>query len=123
MLSYLHRRHVAKMRSPRHRHTLAVGLRRVLHRAEHPSRSLTTVVPPQRGQVLEARAILVAVADLLDGPDALEPRGIELVDDLLTNGNSSIYAATPPGTLAADLRQARTALLLAERRARRPPCA
>lgn len=102
----------SKLVSRRHRRVLAAGLRRVLRTACEPTRGLSVAVPPQRREVLDAQSVLGEIAELLEGEDEVSARGVALIDRLLTDGTSPIYAPFPRGTLAADLRHARAALLL-----------
>ncbi len=98
--------------SRRHRHLLASGLRRVVATAEKPRRGFSAVAPIQRGPVLAARARLVEVAELLDGDEPVSPRGIIVVERLLTDGTSAIYTPSAPGELDAAVRHARVTLLV-----------
>ena len=54
----------------------------------------------------------MAIAEDLLSDDELSPRGIALVEDLLTDGSSPIYLPTYEGALHAQLTHARAALHL-----------
>lgn len=81
--------------------------------AGKPQRSFSSTVPVQRGQVLRQRSLLIELAQLLDADEHVNPRGVVLIQRVLTDGASPLYTPAPPGTLEAALRHARAALLLA----------
>lgn len=132
-------RRAAQLTSARHRRSLAAAIERTLEEAEHPRAALSPTVPLQRREVLAARASLERLAKDLAGDDresasrnrsalstqdvasvSLEdmtaeryaPRGVALVQRLLSNGDSPLYTPYPPGELELAVRHANTALLL-----------
>jgi hypothetical protein len=132
-------RRAAQLTSARHRRSLAAAIERTLADAEHPRGPLSPAVPVERREVLAARASLVRLAKDLAGDDresvsgvrrvistrhrngdSLEhmpserylPRGVALVQLLLTDGDSPLYAPHPAGELELAVRHANTALLL-----------
>lgn len=92
--------------------TLAAGLTRILEDVERKRAALTAAVPLQRREVIAARDDIEGLVQDLRGPGDVEPRGVALIDELLTNGDSPFYAPGPEGGLDHALRHARAALLL-----------
>ena len=83
------------------RHRLSRALLRIVDvaaRTPRPRRS--AAAPLDRGAVLEARALLIQLAQRLEAEDAVNPRGVAMVARLITDGTGPLYA---PGT---PLRQA-----------------
>ena len=105
-------RRAAQLSSMRFRRGLAVGLRRVIEAAEEPPSAMSSSVPLRRSEILAARALIDDVARHLEDGVPVTPRGVALVERLLTDGGSPLYARRPAGGLEADLRHARTTLLL-----------
>lgn len=106
-------RRARQLTSLRFRRGLASCIRNLIDAAEEPPRGLSSAVPLQRHQILAERELLFELAADLDGPGDLKPRGIALVERLLTHGDSPVYMSSPEGTLREGLRQARAALHLA----------
>jgi hypothetical protein len=69
-------------------------------------------VPLQRREVLRERDFLLALAADLVGEDGVSPRGVALIEALLTDGTSPLYAPGPEGELHRALIHARAALHL-----------
>jgi hypothetical protein len=107
-------RRAAKLTSKRFRRGLAAGLLGVLDAAEEPPAVFSSSIPLRRREILAARRLIHDLAGHLDADDPVAPRGVALVERLLTFGGSPLYAPHPDGALDADLRHARAALLLAE---------
>lgn len=105
-------RRAEQLTSTRCRRSLAAGIERTLAAAEHPSRALTSAVPLQRREILAARAGLLALAAELGGTDEVQPRGVALVQRLLTDGDSPLYRLRRVGELERAVRHAKAALLL-----------
>jgi hypothetical protein len=105
-------RRARQLTSPRFRSGLAASIRNVLDAADEPRRGLTSAVPIQRGEILAERELLLELAADLESRDQLQPRGIALIDRLLTNGDSPVYMSSPEWSLREALRQARAALYL-----------
>lgn len=99
--------------SPRFRAGLAASIRNLLDAAEEPRRGLSSAVPVQRYEILSERELLLELAADLESRDQLQPRGVALIEQLLTNGDSPVYMSSPEGSLREALRQARAALYLA----------
>ena len=130
----------AQLTSGRHRRSLAAAIERTLREAERPRRALlSAAVPLQRHAILGARAPLARLAVELRGDDpesvsGARPavstgdpatgsiadmtdelraaRGVALVQRLLTDGDSPLYAPYPAGELELAVRHANAALLL-----------
>jgi hypothetical protein len=99
-----------QLTSPRFRAGLAASIRNLLDAAEEPRRAFTAAVPLRRYAILGERELLLELADELEHGEDLLPRGIVLVERLLTDGGSPVYAE---GSLSEELRRARAALYLA----------
>jgi len=132
-------RRAAQLTSARHRHSLAAAIERTLEEAEHPRRALSPAVPLQRSAVFTARVPLKRLAADLAGDnreslsgtrgfistrettrgsmermtaEEYAPRGVALVQRLLTDGDSPLYTPYPAGELELAVRRANAALLL-----------
>jgi hypothetical protein len=103
-------RRARQLSSPRFRAGLAASIRNLLDAAEEPRRAFTSAVPIQRSAILAERELLLELAAELRSDEELRPRGIVLVERLLTDGGSPIYAE---GSLREELRRARAAMHLA----------
>jgi hypothetical protein len=106
-------RRARQLTSRRSRAALAQGIRNLIDAAEEPRRGYTAAVPVQSREILSERTFLLELADELAGEDKLSPRGIALVEGLLTDGTSPVYAPSPEGALHAALTHARATLHLA----------
>jgi hypothetical protein len=104
-------RRARQLASPRFRAGLAASIRNLIDAAEEPPRGLSSAVPLRRREILRDRELLLELAADLELGDDLRPRGIALVERLLTDGtNSPVYA---DGNLHEELGRARAALHLA----------
>jgi hypothetical protein len=95
----------AQLRSPRHRRRLAASVERLVgdaHAARPPA--FTVAVPIVREQILEARDSLLFLAHLLRYADRLQPRGVAMVQRLLTDGGSVLYTDTACGAVELHVR-------------------
>jgi hypothetical protein len=100
--------------SRRRRRRLAKGLRNLVRTAgEPPQWSLSSAIPVQREAVLYERGFILAIARDLDSDDEVTARGLDLISDLLTHGDSPVYADSPDGALARALAHAYAGLHLA----------
>ncbi len=90
---------------------LAVGLRNLSTPAEDPPR-VQRRRPVQRREILREQVFLLQLAVDLESDDEIHPRGVALIEDLLTNGDSPVYAPVPEGTLRSALTHAHAALYL-----------
>jgi hypothetical protein len=106
-------RRARQLTSRRCRAGLAEGIRNLIDAAEEPERGYSAAVPLQRRAILAERDFLLALAADLRSDDELSPRGIALVEHLLTDGMSPLYAPGPEGGLHNALTHARAALHLA----------
>jgi hypothetical protein len=102
-----------QLASRRYRCGLAASIRNLLAAAEEPARRYSAAVAVQRREILAERERLLELAADLESPDELEPRGVALVERLLTDGSSPVYLSSPDGSLREALGQARAALYLA----------
>lgn len=106
-------RRARQLTSRRCRAGLADGIRNLIDAAEKPRRPYSAVAPLQRREILSEQAFLLQLADELAGEGEVSPRGIALVEGLLTDGASPIYAPSPDGALHVALTHARATLHLA----------
>jgi hypothetical protein len=102
-------RRARQLTSPRFRSGLAASIRNLIDAAEEPVPGLAAAVPIRRREILSGRALLLELADDLASGDDLKPRGIALVERLLTDGDSPLYSQ---GSRGEELRRARAALYL-----------
>jgi hypothetical protein len=98
--------------SRRCRRSFAAGIERIIEAAEEPPSSFTAAVPVRRAEVLEARAQLTNLADLLRSEDTLQVRGLALLEPFLTSGDSPLFHPNPEESLDHTARRVRAALLL-----------
>jgi hypothetical protein len=102
------RRHAARaLRITRdaYRSAIARSLERLVTLAQSPSCRLDPV-PVSRQQVREARELMQWVAGRLRAPAPVNPRGMAILCDLLTDGSSPCYSRAAPGALTKVLESA-----------------
>lgn len=102
---------------------VADGLARVMRDAQARSAGFSAAVRPDRREVLAARTVLAALDRRLRAPEPVTPRGVALLEELLTDGASQLYRPTEPGALGSGLRAAAAALEPSDRRDRAPSTA
>jgi hypothetical protein len=78
------------------RHRLASALLRCVDVAGRKPRRRSPAAPLDRRAVLEASALLIQLAQRLDAKDAVNPRGVAMVKQLITDGCGPLYAAGTP---------------------------
>jgi hypothetical protein len=105
-------RRARQLTSRRCRVGLAEGIRSLVEEAEHPARGYSSAAPLNRRAVLHERGFLLELVEDLVGDDELSPRGVALIEGLLTDGTSPVYTAGPSGDLHRALIHARAALHL-----------
>jgi len=105
-------RRARQLTSRRRRSGLAEGIHNVIDAAEEPQHGNSAVAPLQRPQILRGRDLMELLAADLTGDDELTPRGIVLVEALLTDGASPLYAPGSDRELHHALVHARAALHL-----------
>ena len=91
----------AQLVSLRHRRRLAAAVERIVREADaspHPSFSL--ILGTARDHVTEARTSLLFLAHLLRHAQPIGPRGVAIIDRLLTDGGSPLYVAGVRGAVA-----------------------
>ena len=101
-----------QLASRRCRAALAGGIHNLIDAAEDPRHGYSAAAPLQRREILRERDFLLALAGDLLGDDTLHPRGIALVERLLTDGTSPVYTPGREGALHGALTHARAALHL-----------
>jgi hypothetical protein len=93
-----------QLTSERNRGTLARSLERLVELAEEPpSPYRTSVVPPCRPQVREARPLMLAMAHRLRAREPVDARGVARLNDILTDGAGSCYVPSRPDALRREL--------------------
>ena len=100
----------AHLVAPRHRQELAASLEDVVESAMGPWPGLSAAAPLARGQIRAARDELLDLAARLRTGRDVTPRGAALVEELLHDGSSPIYAKPEPEDLDAHARATRVAL-------------
>jgi hypothetical protein len=103
-------RRAAQLTGVRSRRRIAAGLARVLRDCTRQPLSMTAVVSPDRHEVLAARAVLQALALRLADSGPVDPRGMAILQVLLTDGTGPLYEPVGPGSLGSHLRAAAAAL-------------
>jgi hypothetical protein len=107
------RRRARKLTSNRKRRSLAAAVSRLVDEADQPARPLTAAVPIQRGAVRACRPLLLMVVeDLKDEQLPVSAKGIALMEQLLRDGGSPVYAPLGERALEEALRHAHAALLM-----------
>jgi hypothetical protein len=112
MSAALHQRRDARLTSRRGRRRLAAGLGRVLRAAEDPPAPLSSAVPVQRREVRAAHDEIEQLVEELLAPGAVQARGVLLINELLTHGDSPLFSPSAEGELDRAVRHAHAALLL-----------
>ncbi len=90
----------SQLGSARHRRRLSAWVERVVRESDAaPRRTLTAAVPTVPEQIAEARASLLFLAHLLRTAEQVRPRGIAIVERLLSDGGSALYVPRARGAL------------------------
>jgi hypothetical protein len=106
----------AQLLSQPHRRRLAASIERVVDEADAGKPpSWGPAVPVVRAQVVEARASLLFIAHLLRFADRVRPRGVAIVDRLLTDGGSALYLRSARGAVELQAQAALDHLVGAQR--------
>ena len=105
-------RRARQLTSRRCRRGLAQGLRNLVEAAEHPSRGLPPAAPVERHQIIADRGFLLQLAVDLESDDQMNARGVALIEELLTSGDSPVFAPSPPGAVRDALTHAHAAMFL-----------
>jgi len=93
-----------------YRRTLADSFDRILAAAEGPRPRLSSAVTPANREVRAARAALLALCRALRDPGPVEPAGVALARQLLTDGAGPLYIESRNDALWHALRRAAAAL-------------
>lgn len=105
-------RRADQLRSIPHRRKLAAALLTLVEKAEGPTPPISASVPIDRRSILAARSDVIALALDLGATDLeASPQGIALVQRLLCEGASPVYASLGPAVLTQALRDAHASLL------------
>jgi hypothetical protein len=98
--------------SARHRRRLAAWLERLARDAEVDGRrGMSSAVPIVCEQVMVARDSLLELAKLLRERERVRPRGVAIVERLLTDSGSDLYTKTARGAVEIQLQAALMALV------------
>ena len=89
----------AQLRSSRHRRRLAAAVERLVRHSDDPAGGVSAAVPVVREQVRQARDSLLSLAEALRQPEQVRPRGVALVERLLTDAGSVIYTDSARGAV------------------------
>jgi predicted RNA-binding Zn ribbon-like protein len=100
----------ARLVAPGHRRGLAASIRNVVDAAMEPRLALSSSAPLAREQIRVATPALLALASRLRAPEDVTPRGAALVEQLLRDGSSVLYASPEPGDVDTEVRAAKVAL-------------
>jgi hypothetical protein len=93
-----------QLTSERNRDTLARSLERLVELAEEPpSPYRTSVIPPCRPQVREARPLMLAMPHRLRAREPVNARGVARLNDILTDGAGPCYVPSRPDALRLEL--------------------
>ena len=107
------RRRARKLRSDRKRRALAAAVARLIREADGPAGPLTSAVPIQRAAVRTCRPLLLMIAeDLEDTKLPVSAKGVALLEQLLSDGGSPVYAPVGERALEEAVRRAHAALLM-----------
>jgi hypothetical protein len=87
-------RRAARLVSPASRAALAAGIEGVVASVDKPKNPLSAAVPVRRRAVRGARHELMALAGDLRHMPTLRPRGVAMVERLMTDPYSPLYTAT-----------------------------
>ena len=100
----------ARLVASGHRRRLAVSIRRVVDAAMEPPPGFTSSIPLAREQIRAATPALLGLASRLSAPQDVTPHGAALVEQLLRDGSSVLYASPEPRDVDAEVRAAKVAL-------------
>jgi hypothetical protein len=97
----------------RRRRRLAVSIAGLIDEAEHPKRGFSAAIPVQREAILACRRQLLDTAQDLEATgEPVNVRGVELLEQLLSDGTSPVYAPLGKDALLAAIRHSSAALHL-----------
>lgn len=102
----------AQLCSARHRRRLASWVERLARESESDyAPGLSSALPLAREQVGDAHDSLLQVAEVLRDSEPVRPRGVAMVQRLLTDAGSVLYTDTAPGAVELQVRAALEGLL------------
>jgi hypothetical protein len=97
--------------SARHRRRLAAWIQRLALESDAAGRRrLSAAVPVVREQVAEARDSLLRLASELCSTEPVRPRGVAIIQRLLSDSDSAIYSDTARGAVELQVQAALSAL-------------
>jgi hypothetical protein len=103
-------RRAVQLTGTRNRRRISAGLARVLRDCVRDPLTFTAVVNPDRHEVQAARAVLTAISLRLAEDRPVHPRGMAMLQVLLTDGSGPLYEPVGAGSLGSHLRAAAAAL-------------
>jgi hypothetical protein len=107
------RRRARKLKGDRKRRSVAAAVLRLIDDADGPPAPLTAAAPIQREAVRTCRPFLLMIAeDLQDAQLPVSAKGVALVEQLLSDGGSPVYAPVGERALEEAVRRAHAALLM-----------
>jgi hypothetical protein len=82
----------ARLLDPGYRSAVADALRNLVEAAENAEHNyFRAQIPIRRTEVLEARSLILSLADQVEGDPSVTPRGVILADRLIRDGASPVY--------------------------------
>jgi hypothetical protein len=100
----------AKITARRSRTRVADGLARARLSAGRPSPGFTAAMRPDAAELSAAGSLLADLDDRLRGPEPINPQGVAILRELLTEPASPMYQYSEAGALAEWLRTAAATL-------------
>jgi hypothetical protein len=104
----------ARLLDPSYRSAVANALRGLVKAAErHHSNFFKAQIPIREPEVLEARGLILELADEVEHDPEVSPRGVIMADRLIRDGDSPVYWHWhADGSVEVAVKQARAALHL-----------
>jgi hypothetical protein len=104
----------ARLVDPRYRAAVADALRGLVKAAERHHRNFFKAqIPIREPEVLEARGLILELADEVEHDPEVSPRGVIMADRLIRDGDSPVYWHwRADGSVEVAVKQARAALHL-----------
>jgi hypothetical protein len=94
----------AQLTADRNREMLAASIERVLETARRPALGLTSAIAPHRDAVAAASRLLIEVESILRSKTPVYSQGVAMLERLLTDSASSLYAPDREGALNQELK-------------------
>jgi hypothetical protein len=102
----------AQLLRPRYRRRLAAAVEHLVDEVDaHWGPRLSSAVPFRHDQVAEARGTLLSLAQVLRASEGVQPRGVAMVWQLLSDPASPLYLRTARGALEGQVQAALDSLV------------